>query len=81
MKYAIDIGSLAMIHIPSFIMIGLGIQKLIEGDSQPTLIFSKQERLANNNNNNDNDNSILHFLCAESTAVRPITDTAQCTRK
>jgi hypothetical protein len=26
-------------------------------------------------------NSILYYLCAESTAVRPITDTAQCTYK
>jgi hypothetical protein len=24
-------------------------------------------------------NSVLYYLCAESTAVRPITDTAQCT--
>jgi hypothetical protein len=33
------------------------------------------------NNNNNNNNSILYYLCAESTAVRPITDTAQCTYK
>jgi hypothetical protein len=26
-------------------------------------------------------NSILYYLCAESTALRPITDTAQCTFK
>jgi hypothetical protein len=26
-------------------------------------------------------NSILYYLCAESTAVRPITDTAQCSYK
>jgi hypothetical protein len=26
-------------------------------------------------------NSILYYLCAEPTAVRPITDTAQCTYK
>jgi hypothetical protein len=26
-------------------------------------------------------NSVLYYLCAESTAVRPITDTAQCTYK
>jgi hypothetical protein len=32
------------------------------------------------NNNNNNNNSILYYLCAVSTAVRPITDTAQCTR-
>jgi hypothetical protein len=43
----------------------------------------------NNNNNNNNQNyqsevitqfnsSIIYYLCAESTAARPITDTAQC---
>jgi hypothetical protein len=31
----------------------------------------------NNNNNNNNNNSILYYLYAESTAKRPITDTAQ----
>jgi hypothetical protein len=44
----------------------------------------------NNNNNNNNNiiittiihfNSILYYLRAESTALRPITDTAQCTYK
>jgi hypothetical protein len=30
-KYAIEIGSGVMIYIPSFIKIGLGIQKLIGG--------------------------------------------------
>jgi hypothetical protein len=30
---------------------------------------------------NNNNNSILYYLCPVSTAVRPITDTAQCTRK
>jgi hypothetical protein len=36
MKYAVGMGSSAMIHIPSFIKIGSGIQKLVgvEGDSQ-----------------------------------------------
>jgi hypothetical protein len=34
MKYAIEMGSGAMIYIPSFIQIGSGIQKLIGGDSQ-----------------------------------------------
>jgi hypothetical protein len=34
MKYAIQMGSGAMICIPSFIKIGSGIQKLIWGDSQ-----------------------------------------------
>jgi hypothetical protein len=31
MKYAVETGSGAMIHIPSLIKIGSGIQKLIEG--------------------------------------------------
>jgi hypothetical protein len=31
MKYAVEIGSGAMIYIPSFIKIGLGIRKLIWG--------------------------------------------------
>jgi hypothetical protein len=31
MKYAVKMGSDAMIHIPSFIKIGSGILKLIEG--------------------------------------------------
>jgi hypothetical protein len=34
MKYAVVVGSFAMIYIPSFIKIGSGIQKLIRGDSQ-----------------------------------------------
>jgi hypothetical protein len=33
----------------------------------------------NNNNNYYYYYSILYYLCAQSTAVRPITDTAQCT--
>jgi hypothetical protein len=31
MKYAVEMGPSAMIYIPSFIQIGLGIQKLIGG--------------------------------------------------
>jgi hypothetical protein len=31
MKYAVKMGSVAMIYIPSFIKIGSGIQKLIGG--------------------------------------------------
>jgi hypothetical protein len=34
MKYAVDIGSGAMIYIPSFVKIGSGIQKLMRGDTQ-----------------------------------------------
>jgi hypothetical protein len=32
MKYVIEIGSGAMVHILSFVNIGSGIQKLIRGD-------------------------------------------------
>jgi hypothetical protein len=34
MKYAVEMGSGAMMYIPDFINIGLGIQKLIGGDSR-----------------------------------------------
>jgi hypothetical protein len=34
MKYAIEMGSGAMIYIASFIKIGSGIQKLVTGDKQ-----------------------------------------------
>jgi hypothetical protein len=34
MKYAVEMGSGAMIYMPSFIKIGSGIQKLIIGDTQ-----------------------------------------------
>jgi hypothetical protein len=34
MRYAVEMGSGAMIYIPSFIQIGTGIQKLIGWDSQ-----------------------------------------------
>jgi hypothetical protein len=34
MKYAVEMSSVAIIHIPSFIKIGSGIQKLIKGDTQ-----------------------------------------------
>jgi hypothetical protein len=34
MKYATELGSGAMIYIPSIINIGSGIEKLIEGDTQ-----------------------------------------------
>jgi hypothetical protein len=34
MKYAVEMGSVAMISIPSIIKIGSDIQKLIVGDSQ-----------------------------------------------
>jgi hypothetical protein len=34
MKYAVEMGSGAMMYIPSFIKIGLGIQKLMGGGVQ-----------------------------------------------
>jgi hypothetical protein len=34
MRYVVEMGSGAMIYIPSFIKIGSGIQKLMRGDSQ-----------------------------------------------
>jgi hypothetical protein len=51
MKYAVGMGSVAMIYIPSFVKIGSGIQKLIRGESQTqrgdciglTFIFQNEE--------------------------------------
>jgi hypothetical protein len=51
MKYAVVMGSGAVIYIPSFIKIGSGIQKLIRGihrhrqhgDLKPTFIFQNKE--------------------------------------
>jgi hypothetical protein len=34
MKYAVEMGLGAMMHIPSFIKTGSGIHKLMKGDSQ-----------------------------------------------
>jgi hypothetical protein len=36
MKYAVEMGSFAVIYIPSLIKIGSGIQKLLGGDTQIT---------------------------------------------
>jgi hypothetical protein len=36
MKYAVEMGSRAMIYIPSLVKIDLGIQKLIGEDTQTT---------------------------------------------
>jgi hypothetical protein len=38
MKYAVEIGSGAKVHIPSFIKIDSGIQKLIRGMHRYTVI-------------------------------------------
>jgi hypothetical protein len=49
MKYAVEMGLVAMIYVPSFIKIGSGIQKLIRWDTQtawkshkPTFIVLKK---------------------------------------
>jgi hypothetical protein len=34
MKYAVEMGSGAVIYVPSFIKTGLGVQKIIREDSQ-----------------------------------------------
>jgi hypothetical protein len=34
MKYAVEMGSGAMVYIPSFIKIGSGIQKFMRGNTQ-----------------------------------------------
>jgi hypothetical protein len=54
MKYAVELGSGAMIYIPSFVKIGSGIHKLIGGNMQtawrlhnPTFIHSRLENQAN----------------------------------
>jgi hypothetical protein len=53
MKYAVEMGSSAVMYVPNFIKSGSGIQKLMEGfpDIQtawtlhkPTFIFSKQKK-------------------------------------
>jgi hypothetical protein len=52
MRYAVKMGSGAMIYIPSLIKIGSAIQKLIGGlhrSQKPTFIFSKYGKQANNN--------------------------------
>jgi hypothetical protein len=36
LNYAIDMGSGAIIYVPSFIKIGLGIQRLVEGETHNT---------------------------------------------
>jgi hypothetical protein len=40
MKYAVGMGSDAMTYLAYFMKICLGIQKLIEGDTQTTLVIS-----------------------------------------
>jgi hypothetical protein len=58
MNYVIEMGSGAMIYIPSFIKIGSGIQKLLRGKHiqtriarwsyKRTFIFSKEGKCAKN---------------------------------
>jgi hypothetical protein len=47
-------------------------------DSQTIFKYSEYN---NNNNNSIQFNSMIYYLCAESTAIKPIIDTAQCTLK
>jgi hypothetical protein len=49
--------------------------------SKPLRLALKKCINYNNNNNNDYNNLILYYLRAESAAIRPITDTAQCRNK
>jgi hypothetical protein len=55
MKYAVEMGSGAMIYIPSFVKTGSGVQKFMEGiyrhtqtawwSHKPTFIFFKIKKL------------------------------------
>jgi hypothetical protein len=46
MKYAVEMDSGAMIHIPSFIKIDSGIQRLMSGDTQThTQIYRQHDDL------------------------------------
>jgi hypothetical protein len=40
MKYAVEMGSDAMIYMPSFIEIGSGIRKIIEGIHRGSMVIS-----------------------------------------
>jgi hypothetical protein len=42
MKYAVEMGSVAMIYTPSFIKIGSGIPKLIMGEYMDTQTHTEQ---------------------------------------
>jgi hypothetical protein len=44
MKYATEMGAVAMVYIPSFIKIGSGIQKLMEGRKFTGAYFIKVKR-------------------------------------
>jgi hypothetical protein len=39
MKYAVELGSGAVMHLPSFVKIGSGILKLLRGDSQRDRLY------------------------------------------
>jgi hypothetical protein len=40
MKYAVQMGSFAMIYIPGFIKIGSGLRKLIKGIPRHSMVIS-----------------------------------------
>jgi hypothetical protein len=48
----------------------------VEGHNK-NLQNTKEGSSNNNNNNNNNNNKIIYYLCADSTAKRQITDTAE----
>jgi hypothetical protein len=66
MKYAVEMGSGAMIYVPSFIKIGSGIQKLtrwIHRSHKPTLFFkNKESRLINGNGARNYQRHFLNFI-------------------
>jgi hypothetical protein len=56
MKYAVEMGSGAMIYMPSFLQTDSGVQKLVEGDTQterwshkPTFNLPKYGKQAKHN--------------------------------
>jgi hypothetical protein len=46
MKNPVDMGSVAMTHIPRFIKIDSGIQKLMRGDTQPHIHRQDGDRIS-----------------------------------
>jgi hypothetical protein len=60
-KYATEMGSGAMIYIPSFIKIGSGIQKLIERDTQTAWRSYNSTFIFKNKIRQKNGKDILHI--------------------
>jgi hypothetical protein len=53
----------------------------LQKNKQTNKQAKKGKERKDNNNNSIQFNSMIYYLCAESTATKPITDTAQCTLK